>query len=50
MLFADRPCAAHARQGAHLKDEMKNAIIDSLNYARSHGTDRTELADWVWPE
>ena len=37
-------------RGAHLKDEMKNAIIDNLNYARTHGTDRSEIADWVWPE
>jgi xylulose-5-phosphate/fructose-6-phosphate phosphoketolase len=38
-----------AARGAHLKEEMKNAIIDNLNYARTHGTDRAELANWVWP-
>jgi xylulose-5-phosphate/fructose-6-phosphate phosphoketolase len=38
-----------AVRGAHLKEEMKNAIIDNLGYARTHGTDRAELADWVWP-
>jgi xylulose-5-phosphate/fructose-6-phosphate phosphoketolase len=36
-------------RGAHLKEEMKNAIIDNLNYAHTHGTDRAELANWVWP-
>jgi xylulose-5-phosphate/fructose-6-phosphate phosphoketolase len=28
---------------------MKNAIIDNLCYACTHGTDRSEIADWVWP-
>jgi xylulose-5-phosphate/fructose-6-phosphate phosphoketolase len=36
-------------RAAHLKEEMKNAIIDNLAYARSYGTDREELSDWVWP-
>ena len=35
--------------GAHLKEAMKNAIIDNMNYAHEHGTDRPELADWTWP-
>ncbi len=34
---------------AHLKEEMKNAIIDSMNYAHEHGTDRPEIANWTWP-
>jgi xylulose-5-phosphate/fructose-6-phosphate phosphoketolase len=38
-----------AARAAHLKEEMKNAIIDNMNYAHEHGTDRPELADWVWP-
>jgi xylulose-5-phosphate/fructose-6-phosphate phosphoketolase len=38
-----------AVRAAHLKEEMKNAIIDNLNYARTHGTDRAEISDWVWP-
>jgi xylulose-5-phosphate/fructose-6-phosphate phosphoketolase len=29
---------------------MKNAIIDNLNYAHTHGIDRTEITDWVWPD
>jgi xylulose-5-phosphate/fructose-6-phosphate phosphoketolase len=28
---------------------MKNAIIDNLRYAPEQGTDRAELANWVWP-
>ncbi|HSV57711.1 MAG TPA: phosphoketolase family protein [Variovorax sp.] len=36
-------------QSAHLKEEMRNTIIDNLNYARSQGTDRPQVAEWVWP-
>jgi xylulose-5-phosphate/fructose-6-phosphate phosphoketolase len=38
-----------AVRAAHLKEEMKDAIIDNLAYARSHGTDRPEIVNWVWP-
>jgi xylulose-5-phosphate/fructose-6-phosphate phosphoketolase len=36
-------------KAAHLKEEMKNAIIDNLRYAHEHGTDRPEIANWTWP-
>ena len=36
-------------KAAHLKEEMRNAIIDNLSYAHTHGTDRPEITDWVWP-
>ncbi|HUL81771.1 MAG TPA: phosphoketolase family protein [Gammaproteobacteria bacterium] len=36
-------------KAAHLKETMKNAIIDNLSYARTYGIDRAELANWVWP-
>jgi xylulose-5-phosphate/fructose-6-phosphate phosphoketolase len=36
-------------RAAHLKEEMKNAIIDNMRYAHEHGTDRKEIAHWVWP-
>jgi xylulose-5-phosphate/fructose-6-phosphate phosphoketolase len=36
-------------RAAHLKEEMKNTIIDQLSYARANGADRPEVADWVWP-
>jgi xylulose-5-phosphate/fructose-6-phosphate phosphoketolase len=34
---------------AHLKEDMKNAILDNLRYAHDHGRDREEITDWVWP-
>jgi len=34
---------------AHLKEEMKNLIIDNLHYAHEHGIDRPEIAGWTWP-
>ena len=36
-------------KAAHLKEEMKNNIIESMRYAHEHGTDRPELANWTWP-
>ena len=36
-------------KAAHLKEEMKNAIIDNLRYAHEHGTDRPEIVNWTWP-
>jgi xylulose-5-phosphate/fructose-6-phosphate phosphoketolase len=37
-------------KAAHLKDELRNSIIDNLNYAHEHGTDRPEISDWTWPD
>jgi xylulose-5-phosphate/fructose-6-phosphate phosphoketolase len=37
-------------KAGHLKDEMQNAIIDNLAYAREQGADRPEIADWTWPD
>ena len=36
-------------KAAHLKEEMKKAIADNLNYAHEHGTDRPEIVNWSWP-
>jgi xylulose-5-phosphate/fructose-6-phosphate phosphoketolase len=36
-------------KAAHLKEDMRNAIIDNMRYAHEHGTDRPELANWTWP-
>jgi xylulose-5-phosphate/fructose-6-phosphate phosphoketolase len=36
-------------KAAHLKERMKNEIILNLSYAREQGTDRAEIANWVWP-
>jgi len=38
-----------AARAAHLKEEMKNAIIDNVAYAHAEGRDRPEITDWVWP-
>jgi xylulose-5-phosphate/fructose-6-phosphate phosphoketolase len=38
-----------AAKAAHLRDEMKNAIIDNTRYAHEHGADRPEFNNWVWP-
>ena len=37
------------RSAAHLKEEMKNAIVENMAYAHEHGTDRKEITEWVWP-
>ncbi|MCC8395780.1 phosphoketolase family protein [Paraburkholderia sp. MMS20-SJTR3] len=34
---------------AHLREDMRNAIILNLNYAHEHGTDRAEISEWTWP-
>ena len=34
---------------AHLRDDMRNAIILNMNYAHEHGTDSLEMSEWVWP-
>jgi xylulose-5-phosphate/fructose-6-phosphate phosphoketolase len=36
-------------KAAHLKEEMKNAIIDNMRYAHEHGIDRPEIVNWTWP-
>jgi xylulose-5-phosphate/fructose-6-phosphate phosphoketolase len=36
-------------RAAHLKEEMKNAILDNFRYAHEHGTDRPEIVNWLWP-
>jgi xylulose-5-phosphate/fructose-6-phosphate phosphoketolase len=36
-------------KAAHLKEEMKNEIIENLNYAHEHGADRPEIVNWIWP-
>ncbi len=34
---------------AHVKERMKNMILDNMQYAFDHGADRTEISDWKWP-
>jgi xylulose-5-phosphate/fructose-6-phosphate phosphoketolase len=38
-----------AARAAHLKEKMKNELIQNLAYAHEHGTDREEITNWVWP-
>ncbi len=34
---------------AHVKERMRNAIIDNLKYAFEEGKDRDEITNWKWP-
>ncbi len=34
---------------AHLKEKMKDAIIENLNYAVEYGKDQDALVNWQWP-
>jgi xylulose-5-phosphate/fructose-6-phosphate phosphoketolase len=45
----DRVPKLRARAG-HLKEEMRNAIIEDMRYAHEHGRDRPEIAGWTWPD
>jgi len=36
-------------KAAHLKEEMKNEIIENSSYAHEHGADRPEIVNWIWP-
>jgi xylulose-5-phosphate/fructose-6-phosphate phosphoketolase len=36
-------------KATHLKEEMRNAIIENMAYAHEHGTDRPEIVNWTWP-
>jgi len=36
-------------RAAHLKEEMKNAIIENMRYAHENGIDRPEIVNWTWP-
>ncbi|MFZ0417738.1 MAG: hypothetical protein WAM04_06515 [Candidatus Sulfotelmatobacter sp.] len=34
--------------GAHVKEWLKDQIIDSINYAHAEGIDREEIRNWKW--
>jgi xylulose-5-phosphate/fructose-6-phosphate phosphoketolase len=34
---------------AHLKEWLKDEIIESINYAHENGIDRAEITGWKWP-
>ncbi len=35
--------------GAHVKDWLKNQIIENTDYAHQEGVDKLEITDWKWP-
>jgi xylulose-5-phosphate/fructose-6-phosphate phosphoketolase len=35
--------------GAHVKERLKNQIIDNTNHAHEYGIDRPEFTNWNWP-
>ncbi len=35
--------------GAHMKEWLKNEIIENTNYAFSEGIDKPEIRNWKWP-
>ena len=35
--------------GAHLKERMKDQMIESVRYAHEHGIDKPEIDNWAWP-
>ena len=36
--------------GAHVKEWLKNQIIENRNYAYEQGIDKPEITEWKWPE
>jgi xylulose-5-phosphate/fructose-6-phosphate phosphoketolase len=35
-------------RAAHLKERMKEAILENRAYAHEHGTDSSVISDWRW--
>ena len=38
-----------SERAAHLKEEMRNAIVENMSYAHENGRDRPEITGWTWP-
>jgi xylulose-5-phosphate/fructose-6-phosphate phosphoketolase len=36
-------------KGAHVKEWLKDQIIDSIAYAHEEGIDKEEIRNWTWP-
>ncbi len=34
--------------GSHVKEQMKNQVIENTNYAREEGMDKPEITEWKW--
>ena len=37
------------KSGAHIKEWLKDQIIENLAYAHEHGVDKPEVINWKWP-
>ncbi|MGI4831360.1 MAG: phosphoketolase family protein [Janthinobacterium lividum] len=37
------------KTAAHVKEWLKDQIIEHLNYAYAEGIDKQEIRDWIWP-
>jgi xylulose-5-phosphate/fructose-6-phosphate phosphoketolase len=35
--------------GAHVKEWLKNQIIENTNHAFEFGIDKPEIVNWTWP-
>jgi xylulose-5-phosphate/fructose-6-phosphate phosphoketolase len=35
--------------GAHVKEWLKDQIVEHLSHAHEHGVDKPEITDWRWP-
>lgn len=35
--------------GAHVRERMKNEIIENIQYAHENGIDKDEIRNWKWP-
>ena len=42
-------CRGCSSTGAHLKEWLKDQIIESINYAYAEGIDKPEIRNWTWP-
>jgi len=36
------------KKGAHLKDQLKQKLIEHKAYINKHGQDMPEIRDWKW--
>ena len=36
-------------RGAHVKEWLKDQIVDNIAYAHEHGIDKPEIRNWKWP-
>jgi xylulose-5-phosphate/fructose-6-phosphate phosphoketolase len=44
----DRVPGLHDR-GAHVKQLIRDHLVDHVRYIEQHGDDPPEIKDWIWP-